>query len=169
MEKLLQPDVGLMVWTVATFLVVLFVLGKFAWGPILGALDDREKGLQSTLSSAEESRQTAEKLRQDYEARLAQIEQRTRDMMAQAQIEAQRTREEALKSAQAETEKLIQKTRDQLAEEQQRLVRELRAEVADLSVRSTERLIHQTLDRATQEKLLDGALVDFDQWAQRKS
>jgi F-type H+-transporting ATPase subunit b len=166
MDKLLNPDTGLMVWTVVTFVLVVLVLGRFAWKPILGALEDRENKIREDLKSAEDSRAAAEKMRQDYEREMAAVEARTRELIGAAQKEAQRLREEMLKAAQDESAKLSEKTRQQLAEEQRKLVRELRAEVAAISVGAAEKLLRKSVDKSAQEKFVDEAMADFEKWSQ---
>lgn len=164
MDKLLNPDTGLMIWTVVTFVLVVFVLGRFAWKPILGALEDRERKIREDLKSAEDSRAAAEKMRQDYEREMAAVEARTRELIGSAQKEAQRLRDEMVKAAQDESAKLSEKTRQQLAEEQRKLVRELRAEVTAISIGAAEKLLRKSVDKASQEKFVDEAMADFEKW-----
>jgi F-type H+-transporting ATPase subunit b len=161
-DKLLNPDIGLTVWTVVTFLALLVVLGKFVWRPILGALDAREELNRGHARAAEESRREAETLRRDYEARLAHVEVRTKELLSQAEADARRIREEMLKTAQAEAEKIAAKTREQLAEEQRRLVRELRTEVASLTVAAAEKMIRRSIDVTVRDQVLSDALGRFD-------
>jgi F-type H+-transporting ATPase subunit b len=162
MDKLLNPDIGLMIWTVVTFVLVVFVLGRFAWKPLLQALEEREGRIRADIRSAEDARKAAEKLRGDYDAQLAQVEARTRELIAQAQKDAQRLREEMLKAAQDENARLTERTRQQLAEEQRRLVQELRAEVAEVSVKAAEKLIRKSVDKGLQDQFVKEALADFE-------
>lgn len=165
MDKLLNPDVGLMIWTVVTFAAVILVLGKFAWKPLLEALEAREEKIRADLKSAEEARLAAEKLRTDYDQQLALVETRTQELIAQAQKEAQRLRDEMLKTAQDESARLSEKTRRQLAEEQRRLIQEMRSEVAGLSLRAAEKLLRRSVDKGLQEKFVQEAMSDFEKWS----
>src|SRR5687768_17068004 len=141
MDTLLNPDTGLIIWTIITFACVLFVLGKFAWKPVLQALEAREEKIRQDIKAAEEARLASEKMRGDYEKQLAEVEARTRELLSQAQKDAQRLRDDMLKAAQDESARLSEKTRQQLAEEQRRLVQELRAEVVTMSVKAAEKLL----------------------------
>jgi F-type H+-transporting ATPase subunit b len=149
---------------VVTFVLVVLVLGRFAWKPLLASLEAREQGIRASVKSAEESRAAAEKLRQDHEREMAAVEARARELLAAAQKEAQRLRDDMLKAAQDETAKLSEKTRQQLAEEQRRLVRELRAEVAALSVKAAEKLLRHSVDKTVQDKFVQEAMADLEKW-----
>ena len=85
MDKLLTPDIGLTVWTVVTFLCVVFILGRFAWKPILSALEAREARIREDVRSAEESRRAAEASRREFESRLAGAKAETRALLDQAE------------------------------------------------------------------------------------
>ncbi|MGQ0643938.1 MAG: F0F1 ATP synthase subunit B [Elusimicrobiota bacterium] len=162
MDKLLNPDFGLMVWTVVTFLLVAFVLGRFAWKPILRSLDEREEGLRSVARAAEEARRGAESLKADYDRQLADMQARGQEMLQAAQKDAQRLRDEMLKAAQDESARLAEKTRKDLAEEQQRLVQDLRSDVVGLSVKMAEKLLRSSLDKKVQDKFVEDALAELE-------
>ena len=88
MDKLLQPDTGLMFWTILTFLTMVFLLSKFAWGPLLHSIEERERRMREDREGAEKARAEAERIQKDLELKLAGLEARTRETMAQAQKEA---------------------------------------------------------------------------------
>lgn len=169
MDKLLNPDIGLTIWTLVTFVVVVLVLGKFAWGPILAALQEREDKIKSDLSAAESARQGAEKSRLDFEAKMAGLKAETQALLSKAQNDAQKMREDMLKAAQDESARLAEKTRQQLAEEQRRLVAQLRGEVASLAVGAAEKILGKAVDKNIQDKALDDASADLDKWAKARN
>ncbi len=162
MDKLLSPDVGLGVWTALTFLTVVIVLGKFAWGPILKSLDEREERLKNDARTAREAREAAEKLKAEYDAQLARVETRAQELLKDAQDNARRMRDEILKATQVENERLMESARQKMAEEERRLLREVRAEVAGLSLRMAEKILRKGLDKSAQDRLLKEALEEFD-------
>ena len=164
MENLLNPDIGLTVWTVVTFACVVLVLGKFAWGPILAALEAREEKIKGDLSAAEEARRAAETSRRDFEVKMADLEARTQSLVSQARSDARKVREDMLKAAQDEAARLAEKARRELAEEQRRLVSELRGEVATLAVAAAEKILQKSVDKSAQEKALQEASAGLDAW-----
>lgn len=169
MDKLLNPDVGLIIWTVVTFLCVVAFLGKFAWKPILAALEAREGKIKDDLRSAEESRRDAEKSRLDLEAKITDLQSRTQSLLDQAGKDGQKIREDLLKVAREESSRLAEKTRRELSEEQRRLVAELRGDVASLAVGAAEKILGKSVDKTVQEKALRDAASDLDAWSKAKN
>src|SRR5262249_13022591 len=102
MDRLLQPDIGLIICTAITFLVLVAGLGKFAWGPLLATLKEREEGIRKAIEDAQSARTSAEQLKAQYERELAQARDKAAGFISQAQGEAQKLREQMLKDAEAE-------------------------------------------------------------------
>lgn len=152
----------------AAFLVLVGVLAKFGWGPILKGLDEREENLRKTRQAADEARRVAEDFRRDYEERLSRAEAQAQRLLAEAENRARAFKDDLVKAAQAENEKMVAAARVKLAEEERRLARELRAEMAELSLKSTEKLLRRELGPADQDRLLKEALADFESWAAKK-
>ena len=169
MDKLLTPDIGLTVWTVVTFLCVVFILGRYAWKPILAALESREARIRDDVRAAEESRKSAEAARQEFETRLAGAKAETRALLDQAEKDARLRGEELLKAARDEAARLALKTREELAEEQRRLVSDLRGEVISLAVGAAEKIMGKAVDKALQDKALRDASTELDEWAKKKN
>ena len=169
MDKLLTPDIGLTVWTVVTFLCVVFILGRYAWKPILAALEAREARIRDDVRSAEESRKSAETARQEFETRLVGAKAETRALLDQAEKDARLRGEELLKAARDEAARLALKTREELAEEQRRLVSDLRGEVISLAVGAAEKILGKAVDKAAQDKALRDASTELDEWAKKKN
>jgi len=162
MENLLKPDIGLMFWTLVTFLIMVVILKKIAWGPLLKALEDREAAIRGEIESARKGRLEMEGLKADYEKQLAGIEARTRQMLAEAEQKGAQSREAVLKEAEREARAIADKTRQQLEAEKERLVRELRSQVGDLSVGIAEKLLRQAVDKKLQDKFIRDFVKDLD-------
>ena len=162
MENLLTPDKGLMIWTVVTFAVLVFVLGKFAWGPILAGLKVREDGIRKAIDDAESAKKTAEELKARYEKDLADAQIKAQSFITQAQAEGQKLREKLMKDAEADAQRLTEQTKRQLDEEKAKLVRDLRQDVAKLSVMAAEKLIRHQMTPKVQDELLGQFFNDLD-------
>ncbi len=169
MDRLLNPDIGLTLWTLVTFACVVLVLGKFAWGPILAALEAREAQIKNDLKAADDARQSAETSRRDFEAKLSDMQAKTQALLSQAEKDARKLKEDMLKAAQDENARLAEKTRRELAEEQRRLVQELRSEVAALSVATAEKILGKSVDKNVQDKVLQEASADMDKWSRGRN
>lgn len=162
MENLLKPDVGLMFWTVVTFLVMVLILKKIAWGPLLKILDEREEKIKKEIEAAQKNREEMERLKTDYDRQLAEIEERARTLLGEAEQKGRLSRESILKEAESEARKLMEKTRQQLEAEKERLVQELRNEVGAISVAMAEKLMRQSVDKKIQEKFVQDFLKDIE-------
>lgn len=162
MDKLLSPDTGLMVWTIITFLLLVVVLKKLAWGPLISAIEEREHRIKSDLDESQKARNDAERIKQDLEGQLAGLSQKSRELLAQAAKEAEALRVQLKTAAETEAHKIREKTMQELSDEKERLVRELRKDVAGLSVLAAERLMRKTVDEGVQKTVLEGFFKDLE-------
>lgn len=162
MENLLKPDLGLMIWTVVTFLIMVAVLKKVAWGPLLKTLDEREENIKAQVAAAEKGRAEMEKMKADYEAQLSQIEARAKALLAEAEQQGTAAREAILKEAQEQAHRIQEKTKLELAAERDRLVHDLRAQAGNLSVEIAERLIRKSVDKKVQEQVMEDFLKSLE-------
>jgi F-type H+-transporting ATPase subunit b len=162
MEKLLQPDIGLMVWTVVTFLIMVAILKKIAWGPLLKVLEDREEKIKMEVAAAEKHRAEMERLKTEYETQLLGIESRARALLSEAEQKGSEAREAILKDAEAQAKKIEARTRAELLAEKERLVLELRSQVGDLSVEIAEKLMRQSLDKKVQDRIVSDFIKNLD-------
>lgn len=158
----MNPETWILVFTIVSFLVVLFVLGKFGWPKIVQTLEEREKSIRNAIDSAEAAKQSAEKLKAEYEAQMQAVQERVREIIAQAQVQGTQTRESILKEAESEAKKLMEKTKQQLEAEKEKLVQELRGEVGELAVMMAEKLLQQTVDKKVQERFVQDFLKNLD-------
>ena len=117
MENLLNPDKGLIIWTIVTFVCLVLLLSKVAWKPLIQALKDREEGIRKAIDDATGARQTAEQLKAQLEQQLAQGQSKVQDLLKQAELDAQKVRERLTKQAEEEAHRLSEQSRRQLAED----------------------------------------------------
>ena len=162
MDKLLNPDTGLIVWTIVTFLCLVFIMKKLAWGPLLHAIDEREARLKAEREGAENARKEAERIKNELDAQMNTLNAKSRDMLAQAQKEAEALRASLKAAAEADSAKIREKTMQELADEKERLVRDLRKEVAGLSVLAAERLMRKSVDDNVQKTVLEGFYKELE-------
>ena len=162
METLLNPDKGLIIWTIVSFAVLVWVLGKFAWKPLLKALQEREDGIRKAIDDASNARRTADQLKAQYEQELTRAQDNAAGMLSQARVEAQKVREQLLKDAEAEARRLTEQTKRQLEEEKAKLSRELRQEVAGLSMKVAEKLLRHSVNAKENETLVQGFIKDLE-------
>lgn len=146
-----------MIWTVVTFLIMAAILKKVAWGPLLKVLEEREEKIRREVEAAEKNRIEMERFKADYERQLAEIESRARALFAEAEKKGLENREAILKDAQTQARKIQDKTRQELQAEKEKIARELRSELGELSMEIAEKIVRKTIDKKVQED----AIQDF--------
>ena len=161
METLLNPDKGLILWTIVSFLVLVAILKKFAWGPLLHSIEQREHRMKGDLEGAQKARAEAERIQKDLAAQLAGVEARTKELLAAAGKDAEALRSRIKSDAEAEAQALTERTKAQLEEEKRRLVTELRREVAGLSLQAAELLVKKSIDDGVRKSVMDQFLKDI--------
>jgi F-type H+-transporting ATPase subunit b len=162
MESLLTPDKGLIIWTIVSFAVLVLLLSKVAWKPLLAALKEREDGIRNAIDDAAGAKRSADGLKAQYEQELAKAQDTASGLISQARVEGQKVREQMLKDAETEARRLTEQVKKQLEEEKSKLSRELRAEVAGLSVKLAEKLLRHAIDAKENQALVDGFIKDLD-------
>lgn len=159
---LIQPQIGTIFWTVITFICLAFLLGRFAWKPLLGALDEREKAIQDSIDQARQDREAADGLLTEHRALLDQARRERAEALAAGQRDAERLKAEILDEARGQREKLLAQTEAQVAASMSQARAELRAVAADLAVQAAEKLLTKNLDDPTQRKLVEDYLADLE-------
>jgi F-type H+-transporting ATPase subunit b len=153
--NLITPDFGLIFWQTVTLFVVLLVLGKFAWKPILHAIQEREADVEAALQAAEVAKRMVAQTQADKDTLLRTAHAERTKIIELAMATQQAIIYEAKIEAEKVSEKIIEKTRALLAEEQAAALEEMKNMVATLSVQIAEKLLQDQLkQRHTQEKLV---------------
>jgi F-type H+-transporting ATPase subunit b len=161
LPSILTPDLGLLFWMLLAFLVILFVLGKYAFPAIVNMVDNRKKYIDESLQKAHEASERLENIRQESEA----ILQEARAQQAQILKEAAETRDAIVQKAQekakSEGARLLSEAKAEIEGEKQQAIRDIRAQVAELSVQVAEKVLREKLSTdAEQMKMIDRLLDD---------
>ena len=161
-NPLVQPDPGLFIWTILTFLVLLTLLAKFAWGPLLQALDSRQEAIRKSLDDAQQAKQELERLQQESAQIIRQARVEAEAIIAQSRSDAERLREEMQAEGEGRGRRHRQERRaaDQL--ETARALQQIRHEAVDLSVMIASKIIQRNLSKEDNERLIDEALKQIE-------
>ena len=143
MEDLLKPDFGVLALTVCNFLLLVYLLKKFAWGPIIGALEKRENQIAQDKQTAADARQSAEALKKELDDRLAQISAEAAQKMAAAVKTGEAQKEQLLTQAKEQAQHLLAQAKTQIEAEKNKALQEVRGEIAHLSVLAASRVIER--------------------------
>jgi len=156
---LITPGIGLVFWTAVTFLILLFILRKFAWKPILGAVSDREEGIKGALASAEKARQEMQNLQADNERILKEARAERETMLKEAREIKTKMIADAKEEAQSQANKMIEQAQVAIESEKKSAMAELKNHVAGLSVEIAEKVVREELsNKDKQLKLVETML-----------
>ena len=161
--SLLDANFGLAIWLAIAFILLLFVLSKFAWGPITAALDERESTIEESITRAERANAEAQKLLADNEAARREAEAQAQKILAEARAEADRQREAAKADLRDELAGERERAAADIEQQKQQALGELRAEVAALAVGAAEKILRKEIDGPEQQRLVDQFIADLPQ------
>ncbi|MGZ5343035.1 MAG: F0F1 ATP synthase subunit B [Solirubrobacterales bacterium] len=159
---LVTPGLGLMIWTLAIFLFTMWVLSKVAFPRIQEALDKRASAISENIEASERQREEADKLLEEYRARLKEAREQADDIVARSRKAADAAKSAAADEGKAKREELLEAARRDIEAETRRSLDRIRKEVADLTVLATEKVTRKTLDKADQKRLVEEALSEVD-------
>jgi len=159
-------NVGNAVWTLAIFIIVVILLGKFAWGPVLGLLQQREEFIHRSLSDAKRDRDEAEARLKEYGAKLQSAQREAIGIIEEARRDAERLRDELRERAKSEADTLIKNAERQVQLETSRALQQIRKEAVDLSVTIASKLLQRNISPADNERLINDAMKQIESTAQ---
>lgn len=159
--ELLNPNVGLVFWMSISFLILLIILRKFAWKPILGSIKKREESINNALSAAAQAEKKLKDLQVENEALLAEARKERDLILKEAREAKERIINEAKSSAQEESDRLLKSARENINNEKMKAITELRNQVANLSIEIAEKILKEKLsDESKQKEVLENILKE---------
>lgn len=160
---LLKPDPGLLFWMCVSFGIVVFLLGKFAWKPILGAVKTREQSIADALNEAKKMREDMARMTASNEEIMRQARAERDTLLKEARDIRDKEISEAKTKAKAEAEAMLGRAREDIRNEKNAAITELRNQVAELSVQVAERILREKLgDAAAQKALVEKVMNDVE-------
>jgi F-type H+-transporting ATPase subunit b len=155
-------NIGNALWTLIIFGIVVVILGKFAWGPVLSLLKEREEFIHKSLADAKRDRDEAEARLKEHAAKLQSSQAEAFAIVEKARQDAERLRGELRQQAQTEADAMIKKTQREIEAQTAQAVRQIRQEAVDLSVTIASKLLQRNLTKADNEKLVADALKEIE-------
>ena len=159
---LVSPDVGLMIWTLLSFVVALLVLRKYAFPAISEALDKRQRAIEESIDAAKASKAESEALLAEYRERLKEARSQADEIVASARKSGDEVQRSSAAAGQAKREELLEQARKDIEGETRRAIQEIRSEVASLTIAATEKVTRKTLTPEDQKRLVEDALSELD-------
>ena len=161
-NPLVQVDPGLFIWTILTFLVLLGLLAKFAWGPLLKALEERQETIRKSLDDADQATQDLKRLHQESAQIIAAARADAQSIVAKSRVAADTVREDLKQKAKEEADALVRGAQRQIQLETARAVQQIRHEVVDLSLAVASKLIKKNLTQEDNDALIQDSLTQID-------
>ena len=154
-NPLVQPDPGLYIWTIATFLILVALLARFAWRPLLQALDARQQSIRQSLDDARQAKQELERLHGESVKLLAQARAEAAEIVSRSRSDADRFREDMKEKARAEAAGLLRNAERQIEMEATRAIQQIRQETIDISIDIASKVLQRNVSREDNERLIE--------------
>ena len=161
-NPLVQVEPGLFIWTILVFVVLLTLLKKFAWGPLLAALEERQEGIRKSLDDAAQARKELEQVQSDAEAILVKARAEADSILSETRSDAANIRDDLRQQAQNEAQSIVQNAERQIQLETDRAVLQIREEAVELSLSIASKLIRRNLTKEDNQALIDEALKQVE-------
>ena len=149
---------GLLFWSVITFLLLLVVLKKVAWGPILSALESREEEIKNALSAAEKAREEAEKVSSDYEQSMKDAQVKAQKIISDSKVAAEKVKTDIEKSTEEKAELMLINAKEQINAEKENAIKDIRDIAIDLSIDIASKVIEKNIDSEENRRLIEEAM-----------
>jgi len=168
-NPLVQPDPGLFLWTILTFLVLLGLLAKFAWRPLLEALEKRQETIRQSLEDARKAKEELERINEESRAIISKARTQAQSIVADGRSEAERLKGEIKQKAKAEADSMIREAEKQIRVATDKAISEIRGEVVDLSLQVASKLIRKNLSREDNRSLVEESLKELESQGSRRT
>ena len=161
-NPLVQPDPGLYIWTIVTFLVLVGLLAKFAWRPLLAALDARQEAIRKSLDDVRQAKQDLEKVHAESAKILAQARAEADAIMSTTRTDVNQFREEMRQKARTEAEGIVKNAERQIELETARALQQIRHEAVDISVNIASKLLQRNVSKEDNERLIEDTFKQIE-------
>ena len=161
-NPLIEVRPGLMIWTIICFLVVLFVLKRYAFGPIQQMIDTRRERIQQAIAEADNARDEARKLLEEHRKLIGQAKSESEEILGEARRLADAQRDRVKQDTEEDRQRRLEETRRQIEQATAQALGEIRDEVGKLSLLAAEKITRKSLTGADQQRLIDEALAEID-------
>jgi F-type H+-transporting ATPase subunit b len=161
-NALIKVTPGLMIWTIVAFLITLFVLKRYAFGPIQKTIDERRQRIEQSIREAEDARNEARRLLEEHRALIGQARGQAEEILVEARRVADAQRERVREETEADRQRRLEETRRQIEAETHRALEQIRGEVAELTLIAATKVTRKSLDDADHRRLIDEAIGELD-------
>ncbi len=159
--SLIDVNPGLIFWTVITFVVLLVILKKIAWKPILAALDQREAAIKESLEKAEKAREEAQKVLDKNQANIAKAEEESKKIIDQSRAYAEKLKDQMVRDSKEQAKKIVDDATAEIERKKEAAFNELKNQVAEIAINAAEKILKERLDKDSNKKIVDKYISDI--------
>ena len=160
-NPLVQPDPGLFIWTIVTFLVLLALLARFAWRPLLDALEQRQNTIRRSLDDARQAKEELQRLQAESARILAEARGEAAGIISSTRADAARFADEMKQKARSDAETIVRNAQREIDNQTARAVQSIRREAIDLSVAVAAKILRRDMSPADNERLVDDTIREM--------
>jgi F-type H+-transporting ATPase subunit b len=160
-NPLVQPDPGLYIWTIATFLILLALLARFAWRPLLDALEKRQDAIRTSLDDARKAKEELARLQAESARILAEARTEAANILSSTRSDAARFGDEMKQKARADAEAVVRNAQREIDTQTNRAIETIRREAIDLSVAVASKILRRDISKADNERLVDETIREM--------
>jgi F-type H+-transporting ATPase subunit b len=161
-NPLIQVTPGLMIWTIVCFLITLFVLKRYAFGPIQKAIDERRDRIRASLDEADRAREEARRLLEEHRALISRAQTDAEEILGEARRIADANERRMREELEEDRQRRLEETRKQIEAETRRALEQIRLEVVELSLLAATKVTRKSLDDADHKRLIEEAVGELD-------
>ncbi len=155
---MLDINPGLILWTIITFVILLIILTKTAWKPLVEALQAREQGIRDAIQKAEDAKKESERILAEHKSAMAKANEETARILKEGRELAEQMKNEIVAKAHESANAMMTHAKEDIQREKETALIQLKNEVADLAINAAEKILEETLDESRQKKLVDKVL-----------
>lgn len=163
MEALIQPDIGLSFWTILCFVLLLLILKKTAWKPLIDAINEREEGLRRTMESAEQARKEAEKIKDELNERFAELNSEIKERLEEARKTAAEEKEKIIEDARKSAASIVSAAKKEMDAEKSNALKDMKRKFARISMMTAEKLLADSVDEKKNAELAEKYVAEAEQ------
>ena len=162
MPQLEQTEIfgSLIFWSWVSFLILLYLMKRFVFPPILEILDSREKKISGDISDAESIKQEAQKMREEFETQLSQAHEKANTIVKLAEEESRKMRDNSLQETQAKCKQMLEEAEREIKRNQEKVLQEVRGHIAQLTIASTEKILKKTISQDDKNRLAEESIEE---------
>jgi len=161
-NPLIQVTPGLMIWTIVCFLITLYVLKRYAFGPIQGMIDQRRERIRQSLEEADRAREEARRLLEEHRALIARAQTDAEEILGEARRVAEANERRMREELESDRQRRLEDTRKQIEAETRRALEQIRLEVVELSLLAATKVTRKALDDKDHRRLIEEAVGELD-------